>query len=119
MMVPRPPFLGIGDGQLPQDIVLHEREDILEMLILVVMRVHVDDQHIVEFALLSLLRGVGEQAAGIELLNRDAAAAIRFQIHIFAALLVTAAARNTAVAHPRCRIAEIKYGRTERTGSLI
>ena len=50
-------------------VVLHEREDVVHALVLVVMGIDVDDQHVVELALLRLLAGMGEQAGGVELLD--------------------------------------------------
>ena len=51
------------------------------MLVLVVMRVDVDDQHVVELALHRLLAGVGQQPGGVQLLDRYASAAISNEIH--------------------------------------
>src|SRR5215467_2810728 len=51
------------------------------VLVFVVMSVDIDDDHIVEFALMSLLTGVGEESRGVQLIDRHAAAAIRRQFH--------------------------------------
>jgi hypothetical protein len=45
------------------------------------MRVDVDDHHLVELALVRLLRGVREQPAGVQLLDWDATPAIRLEVH--------------------------------------
>ena len=51
------------------------------MLVLVVMRVDVDDQHVVELALHRLLAGVRQQPAGVQLFDGDASAAISNKVH--------------------------------------
>ena len=56
---------GARQGELLEDVVLHERQDFVEVLVLVVVRIDVDDQHIVELALDSLLAGMRQQAAGV------------------------------------------------------
>jgi len=45
------------------------------------MRIDVDDDHIVQFALMGLLTGVGEESRCVQLVNRHAAAAIRHKFH--------------------------------------
>jgi hypothetical protein len=45
------------------------------------VRIDIDDQDIIEPALLRLLPGMREQAAGIELFDGNAAAAIGNQVH--------------------------------------
>jgi hypothetical protein len=45
------------------------------------MRVDVRDQHVVEFALMRLLAGMGQKPGGVELLHRDAPAAIGHEFH--------------------------------------
>ena len=51
------------------------------MLVLVVMRVDVDDQHVVELALHRLLAGVGEKPGGVQLVDSYASAAISDEVH--------------------------------------
>ncbi len=51
------------------------------MLVLVVMRVDVDDQHVVELALHRLLPCMGEQSCGVEFVDGDAAAAVSDEVH--------------------------------------
>ena len=51
------------------------------MLVLVVVRVDVDDQHVVELALHRLLAGVSQQPAGVQLLDCYAPAAICNKVH--------------------------------------
>jgi hypothetical protein len=46
-----------------------------------VMRVDVDDQNVVELALVRLLAGVGEKPGGVELIDRYAPATIRNEVH--------------------------------------
>ena len=53
------------------------------MLALVVVSVDVDDQHVLELALLGLLGGVRQQLGGIQLLDGHAPSAIGNQIHGF------------------------------------
>ncbi len=77
-----------GDRELAQHVVLHEGQDVVHALVLVVMGVDVDDQDVVELALLRLLTGVGEQAGGVELLDRHAPAAIGDEVHGVVSLLV-------------------------------
>jgi hypothetical protein len=45
------------------------------------MRIDVRDQNAVEIALVRLLAGVSEQPAGVDLFDRDAAAAIGKKVH--------------------------------------
>src|SRR5262249_40714336 len=70
-----------GEHELAQDVVLHERQEFVDRLVLVVMGVDVDDQHVVELALLRLLSGMGEQAAGVELFDRHAPSAVGDEVH--------------------------------------
>ena len=56
-------------AQLPQHRVLDELQDLVQRLALVVMRVDVDDQHVVEAALIALARRVGEKLVGVEFLD--------------------------------------------------
>ena len=76
MMFCRPSF-SAAESELLEHLVLHERQDVDEMLVLVVVGVDVDDQDVVEVAPMRLLAGVGEQAGGVQLLDRYAPAAIR------------------------------------------
>ena len=62
-------------------VVLDERENIVHALVLVVMGVDVDDQDVVELALLRLLPGVGQKPGGVELFDGDAPAAIGNEFH--------------------------------------
>jgi hypothetical protein len=45
------------------------------------VRIDVDDKHVVELALLRLLARVGEQPGGVELLDRNASAAVGNEVH--------------------------------------
>ena len=51
------------------------------MLVLVVVRVDVDDHHVVELALHRLLAGVSQQTAGVQLFDCYAPAAICNKVH--------------------------------------
>ena len=51
------------------------------MFVLVVMRVDVDDQHVVELALHRLLPRMGEEPRGVEFVDGDAPAAISDKVH--------------------------------------
>ena len=70
-----------GRPDVAEHLVLHIGQDFREMLVLVMMRVHVDDQHVVEVASMRLLAGIGEKAAGVQLLDRYAPAAISDEFH--------------------------------------
>src|SRR5262249_23569817 len=50
-------------------------------LVLVMVRIDVDDEHVIELALLRLLAGVSEKPGGIELFDRDASAAVGDEFH--------------------------------------
>ena len=50
-----------GNRELADNVVLHEREKLVDALVLVMVGVDVDDQDVVELALLRLLPGMGEQ----------------------------------------------------------
>src|SRR5262249_43309028 len=67
--------------ELLEHLVLHERQDVAQVLVLVVMRVHVDDQHVVEVAAVRLLARIGQQPRGVELFHRYAPAAISNEVH--------------------------------------
>ena len=56
-------------GELPEHVVLHEREDLVEILVLVVVGVDVDDQHVVEVALVRLLPRMAEELGGVHLVD--------------------------------------------------
>ena len=56
-------------------------QDVAHVLVLVVVRVDVDDQHVVELALHRLLPRMREQPRGVEFVDGDAPAAIRDQVH--------------------------------------
>jgi hypothetical protein len=68
-------------AELPEYVVLHVGDELAEVLVLVVMRVDIDDENVVELAPDRLLAGMRQQAAGVQLLDWDASAAIRNQIH--------------------------------------
>jgi hypothetical protein len=70
-----------GNGELAQNVVLHERKKLVDALVLVMVRIDIDDQDIIELALLRLFPGMSEQAAGIQLFDGNAAAAIGNQVH--------------------------------------
>ena len=67
--------------ELLEHVVFHERQDVVEVLVLVVVRIDVDDQHVVELALHRLLAGVSQQPAGVQLFDRYASAAISNKVH--------------------------------------
>ena len=74
----------LGDalhGELLEHVVFHIGQELAVVLALVVMRVDVDDQHVVELALHRLLAGVRQQPAGVQLLDGYASAAIRNKVH--------------------------------------
>src|SRR5690606_21177447 len=52
---------------LLENLVFHERYDVAEMFVLVMMCVHIDDQHVVEFAPVGLNSGVMQVAGGPQL----------------------------------------------------
>ena len=89
-------LLGAGrHRELPQHVVFHERQKFVVVFVLVVMRIDVDDQDVVEVALVRLLAGMRQQPRRVELLDGNAAAAVGNQIHdnapgIFVAFLVIA-----------------------------
>ena len=68
-------------GELAQHVVFHERQELVVVLVLVMMRIDIDDQDVVELALMRLLARVREQPGGVELLDGDAAAAVGDQVH--------------------------------------
>ena len=68
-------------GELAQHVVLHVGQDFVVVLVLVMMGVDIDDQHVVEVALLRLLAGMGQEPRGVEFLDRYASAAISDEIH--------------------------------------
>jgi hypothetical protein len=48
-----------GNGELAQNVVLHERKKLVDALVLVMVRIDIDDQDIIELALLRLFPGAG------------------------------------------------------------
>jgi hypothetical protein len=46
-----------------------------------VVRVHVDDEYVVEFALNRLFAGMGEEPGGVQLVDRYASAAFSEEVH--------------------------------------
>jgi len=56
-------------GDLAQNVVLHERENVGEILVLVVVGVDVDDQDVVELAAVGFLARVGEQAGSVQFVD--------------------------------------------------
>ena len=66
---------------MAQHVVLDEGQKLVEALVLVVMGIDVGDQNVVEIALMRLLAGMGQEPAGIKLLDRHATAAIGKKIH--------------------------------------
>src|SRR5262249_26821712 len=69
------------DRELAQNVVLHEGKKLVQALVLVMVRIDVDDQDIVELSLLRLLAGVGKQPGGVELFNCDTPAAVDDEVH--------------------------------------
>jgi hypothetical protein len=65
---------------LAQHVVFHERQDVGEMLVFIVMGVDVDDHRVVELALMRLAGRMRQQLAGIEILD-DAPVAIGNKFH--------------------------------------
>ena len=68
-------------GPLPEYVVLHVWQDVAVVLVLVVVRVHIDDENVVELALHRLLASVGKKSAGIQLIDRDASTAFSEEVH--------------------------------------
>src|SRR5262249_11537664 len=66
---------------LAENIVLHVRQDVAVMLVLVVVGVHVDDDKVVELALDRLLAGMGEKPGGVQLVDRYASAAVSEEVN--------------------------------------
>src|SRR5262249_31220753 len=91
-----PPLGAAGEDELPEHLILDQRQEVVEALVLVVVPVHVDNQEVVEMALHRLLAGVREQPAGIELFERDAAAAIGKEVHGVSPYLVCSLSRSMA-----------------------
>ncbi len=92
-----------GRGELAQHVVFHVRQELVVVLVLVMMGVDVDDQDVVEFALMRLLARVREQARGVELLDRYAAAAIGYQVHCRSPDSVVIARSSLATCRARTR----------------
>jgi hypothetical protein len=77
-----PAALGAArDRELAQNVVLHERKEFVQAFVLVMVRIDVDDQDVIELALLRLLAGVGKEPRGVELFDRDASAAVGDEVH--------------------------------------
>src|SRR5207248_5547968 len=74
-------FSAAAERELPQDIVLHEGEKLVQAFVLVMVRIDVDDEHVVKFALLRLLAGMRKQPPGVELFDGDAPAAVGDEVH--------------------------------------
>ena len=75
-------------GGLPQDRIVDVFHDLRERLVLVVVRVDVDDQEILVLALHGLLGGMRQRLRGVVMLKRDVplldrSCAICFRIHRF------------------------------------
>src|SRR5262245_37414490 len=75
------PLGAAGEDKLAQHLVLDQRQEVVVALVLVMMAVNVDNQNVVELALHGLLAGMREQPAGVELFERDPAAAIGKKVH--------------------------------------
>src|SRR5712671_4437144 len=76
-----PPLGAAREDELPEHLILDQRQEVVVALVLVVVSVHIDNQEVVETALHRLLARMGEQSAGIELFERDPAAAIGKEVH--------------------------------------
>src|SRR5215471_6834306 len=83
------------EHQLAQHLVLDERQKLLVDLVLVMMAVDIGDQHVVEVALVRLAARMGEQPAGVELLDRHPPAAVSDEVH---GTFSPAAARDSVLA---------------------
>src|SRR5262249_43006313 len=70
-----------GEDELPQHLVLDQRQELVEALVFVMVPIDIDDQDVIEVALHRLLVGLGKEPTGIELFERDPAAAISEKIH--------------------------------------
>src|SRR5262249_46766965 len=75
------PLAAAAERELAQDVVFHERKKLVQALVLVMVRIDVDDQDIVEVTLLSLFAGLGEQPGGVELFDGDAPAGVGDEVH--------------------------------------
>src|SRR4029079_5864109 len=65
-----------------EDVVLHVRQDFAEMLVLVVMSIHVDDEDVVALALYALCGGVSEKPGRVQLVDRYASAEFSEEVHV-------------------------------------
>ncbi len=81
MMPARLFLLRLDMAELTEHVVFHIGQEFVVILVFVMMSVDVDDHHVVEVALMRLLARMRQQAAGVELLDRYAAAAISDEIH--------------------------------------
>src|SRR5262249_37924070 len=68
-------------GPLAENIVLHVRQDVAVVLVLVMVSVYVDDDKVVELALDRLLAGKGQKSGGVQLVDRYASAAFSEEVH--------------------------------------
>jgi hypothetical protein len=71
-----PALAATGEHQLAEYIVFDEWQEFIEAFVLVVMRIDIGDQNIVERTLVRLFASVSQQPAGIQLLDGNAAAVI-------------------------------------------
>ena len=80
------PLLGAAadHGELAQHVIFHERQELVVVLVFVMVRIDVDDQDVVELALMRLLARVREQPGGVELFDGYAAPAVGYQVHVVA-----------------------------------
>ena len=72
---------GIDAAGMAEHRVLDELDDVLEGLVLVVVTVDVDDQHVVQLALVALPGGIDEELRGVELLDGHLVNVARWDIH--------------------------------------
>src|SRR4029079_1419825 len=70
-----------AQGDPAQHVSLHVGENVAHVLVLVVVPVYVDDDHVVELALHRLLPCMRQEAGGVEFIDGDAAAAVGDQVH--------------------------------------
>ena len=75
------PLARPGEHELAQHLVLDEGQKFVEALVLVMVRIDVGDQKVVEIALVRLAAGVGQEPAGIKFFDGNAAAAVGEKVH--------------------------------------
>src|SRR5579864_2588879 len=68
-------------GELPEHVVFYVGQEFAVILILVMVGVDIDDDHVVEVALVRLLAGVRQQPRSVQFLDRYAATAVSDEIH--------------------------------------